>query len=96
MPVIARAGQALGRDRPLLAPGSGLQGVKEGEADRLLQLRVALELDVGAGPEVVQILPLLPAAALPADVASAGAGGGDLVAERRGGALAPTIRRRAA
>jgi hypothetical protein len=57
--VVARSGQALGRDRPLLAPGRSLQDVKQREADRLLQLRVAVDLDIPALPEVVEILALL-------------------------------------
>ena len=48
--VVAGAGQALGRDRALLGAGAGLQRVEEREAHRLLQLGVALELDVGAAP----------------------------------------------
>ncbi len=79
VPVIPGAGQALGRDRSLLAAGAGLQGVKEREADRLLQLGVALELDIGAGPEVVQIGTLVGQQAVPAPVLGGRPGGGDLI-----------------
>ena len=64
--VVAGAGQALGRDRPLLGPGPGLQHVEQREADRLLDLGVPLDLDVGAGPEVVQVLALLGQQPVPA------------------------------
>ena len=53
--VVAGAGQALGRDRALLTARAGLQRVKEGEAHRLLQLGVTLELDVGVRPELIQV-----------------------------------------
>ena len=38
VPVVPGSGQALRRDRPLLGTSPSLQGVKEREADRLLQL----------------------------------------------------------
>ena len=68
VPVVAGAGQALGGDRPLLAAGARLQRVEEAEADRLLELGVALELDVGALPEAVQVRALLGQQPLPAGV----------------------------
>ncbi len=83
VPVVAGAGQALGADRPALAAGAGLQGVEEGEADRLLQLGVAVEFDVGALPEVVEVLALGAGQRLPAGVAGLGDGAADLVADRR-------------
>jgi hypothetical protein len=43
--------------------------VEEREADRLLQLGVALELDVGAVPELAEVRPLVVEEALPAGVA---------------------------
>ncbi len=48
--VVAGAGQALGRDRAPLGAGARLQRVEQREADGLLQLGVAVELDVGALP----------------------------------------------
>ena len=81
--VIAGAGQALGGDRAPLAPGARLQGVKEREAHRLLELGVAFELDVGALPEVVQVFALGGEQPLPAGVARLGQRRGDLVAQRR-------------
>jgi len=51
--VVAAARQALGRDRAALAAGARLQHPKEREPNRLLQLRIALELDVGPVPEGV-------------------------------------------
>ena len=53
--VVAGPGQPLGRDRALLGAGAGLERVEEREADGLLQLGVAVELDVGAVPEVVEV-----------------------------------------
>jgi hypothetical protein len=52
----------------LLGAGAGLQDVEEGEADGLLDLLVAVDLDVGAGPEVVEVVPLFVEEALPAAV----------------------------
>ncbi len=59
VPVVSGAGQALGRDRPPLGPRSGLQDVEQREANGLLHLRVAVDLDVGPLPEGIQVLPLL-------------------------------------
>ena len=53
--VVAGAGQPLGGNRPLLGARARLQRVEEREADGLLELGVALELDVRRGPEVVEI-----------------------------------------
>ena len=50
VPVVARAGQALGRDRAPLGPRARLQRVEEREAHGLLELLVAVDLDVGARP----------------------------------------------
>src|SRR5436190_15917542 len=63
--VVTGSGQTLGGNRALLAAGAGLESMKEAEADCLLQLRVALELDVRSFPEAVQILALLAQQALP-------------------------------
>ena len=81
MAVIAGAGQALGGDGPLLHPGAGLQHVEEAEPDRLLDLRIAVDDHVGAIPEGVQKLPLLPDQPVPPGEAGAGQGGRGLVAQ---------------
>ena len=57
--------------------------MEEREADRLLQLGVALDLDVGALPEVVEVRALLGEQPVPAGVARRGERRGDLVAQRR-------------
>ena len=62
---------------------SGLEDVEEGEAHRLLDLGVAVDLDVGAVPEVVQIGPLLLDQAVPARLAGTGQRGGNLVPQCR-------------
>ena len=59
VPVVAVARQPLGGDRALLGAGGGLQRVEEGEAHGLLELVVAVDLDVGALPEVVEVLALV-------------------------------------
>ena len=66
MAVVARPGQALGGDRALLAAGARLEDVEQREAHGLLQLGVAVDLDVGALPEVVEIGALLGEQAVPA------------------------------
>src|SRR5204862_3256640 len=86
--VVAGAGQALRRDRALLGARARLQRVEEREPDRLLQLGVALELDVGTVPELVKVRPLVIEETLPAGVAGLSQGGDDLVANRRQRALA--------
>jgi len=55
VPVVAGSGQPFRRNRALLGARAGLQRVKEGKADGLLELRVPLELDVGSGPEIVEV-----------------------------------------
>ena len=67
--VVAGPGQALGRDRALFRARSGLEGVEQRKANSLLELRVAVELDVGAIPEVVEILTLQGDEAVPTGVA---------------------------
>ena len=81
--VVAGAGQPLRRDRPALAAGARLQRVEEAEADRLLQLGVAVELDVGALPEVVEVLLLRRDQLVPAGVAGLRERRAHLVAHRR-------------
>ena len=88
MSVVAWPRQALGGDRPPLAAGARLKGVKEREADRLLELGVAVEFDVGAIPEVVQVAALAGEQPLPAGVPRLGKRRGDLIAQRRRRALA--------
>ena len=58
MPVVARSRQPLGRDRPPLGPRARLQRVEQGEANGLLEIGVAVDLDVGAIPECVEVLAL--------------------------------------
>ena len=58
VPVVARARQALCWDRAALASGARLERVEEREAHRLLELGVAFQLDVGALPEIVQVVAL--------------------------------------
>ena len=66
MPVVAAAGQPLGGYRALFGTGGGLDDLEEREPHRLLQLVVAVDLDVGAIPDVVEIVALLAAQAVPA------------------------------
>ncbi|CAM3929029.1 hypothetical protein KIPE111705_31985 [Kibdelosporangium persicum] len=54
MAVVPGTGQALGRDRPGLTTGTGLQHVEEREPHRLLKFGVAFDLDVGGVPELVE------------------------------------------
>jgi hypothetical protein len=56
--VVARSREALGCDRALFGPHAGLQRVEEREAQGLLKLVVADELDVRGLPEVVEERPL--------------------------------------
>ena len=83
VPVVAGAGEALGGDRAPLAAGARLQGVKEREAHRLLELGVTFQLDVGALPEVVQVVALFGEQSLPAGAPRLGQRRGDLIAQRR-------------
>src|SRR5437763_525627 len=55
VPVVPRAGQPLCRDQSLLPPRSRLDRVEQGEADGLLELGVAIDLDVGGRPEPIQV-----------------------------------------
>ena len=66
VPVVTRPGQAFGGDRPPLGPRGGLQHVEEPEPHGLLNLVVALDHDVGALPELVEVTPLVGHEALPA------------------------------
>ena len=58
MAVVAAAGEALGRDRAALVAHRGLEDVEHREAQRLLELGVAVHLDVGALPVAVERLAL--------------------------------------
>ena len=87
VPVVAGPGQALGRDGPVLGPGARLQDVEEAEPDRLLDLDVAVHLDVGALPEVVEVGPLLVEQPLPAGQLGCRDGAADLVDEGGPGPL---------
>ncbi len=51
--VVTGTGQALGGDRLLLGPYAGLQHVEHGHPHRLLQLRIAVDLDIGVAPVLV-------------------------------------------
>src|SRR5207344_3032401 len=64
--IVAGARQPFRRDWPALRTSSRLQDVEECEAYRLLDLRVALQLDVCTRPEVVQVGALLGEQAFPA------------------------------
>jgi hypothetical protein len=91
--VVAASGQALRRDRPHLGARAGLQHREDREAHRLLQLRVAVDLDVGALPEAVQVLALVGEQPVPAGAERGGQCGLGLIAERRGGSPArPSVR----
>jgi hypothetical protein len=52
---------------------------KSGEPHRLLELDVAVDLHVGACPELIQVMPLLCAQPRPAGLAGGGERGDDLV-----------------
>src|SRR5580704_18387288 len=85
MSVIARTGQPLGRDWSLLAPGRRLGGMKQREANRLLELGVAFDLDVRRRPKAVEVAPLFVPEALPGGVDGAVQRRAHLVAQRRNG-----------
>jgi hypothetical protein len=88
MSVVARSGQALGGNRALLRTSCGLKCVKEAEANRQLQLRVAVDLDVRAIPEVIKVRALVAREPLPTGVSRTRQRRCDLVEDRRSGALA--------
>ncbi len=82
VPVVTGAGEPLGRDRPLLRPGAGLEHVEQAEAGGLLDRRVAVEFDGGPGPERVEVTALLGLQAVPAGVVGSGESRGHLVRQR--------------
>ncbi len=93
MPVVAGAGEALSRDRPAFGARTGLQHVKEPEPHGLLAVRIAVDLDVGAVPELVEVVTLRVEQALPAGVTRPGDRGRGLVTQRRTGTQArPAVR----
>jgi hypothetical protein len=81
VPVVAGAGQPLGRDRLALGAQAGLQDVEHAHPHGLLQLVVALDLDVGLVPVLVEQLALLAQQPLPAGQLRGGQRRLDLVAE---------------
>ena len=81
MAVVAAAGEPLGGDRPPLGAGSGLHDLEEREAHRLLKLGIAVDLDVGAVPDVVEIRALRGQQAVPPDTFRRRQRGVDLVAQ---------------
>ena len=86
VPVVAGAGQPLGRDGAHLGPGPRLQDLEQREPHRLLDLRVTGDLHVGAGPEVVEEGPLLGEQLIPSGKPGQGHGGRDLIVHRWPGA----------
>jgi hypothetical protein len=80
--VVAVAGQALARNTAPLGAGGAREHVEQREADRLLELRVALDLDVGAFPEVIEVGALLCQQHLPASLLGGTQRGGHLIAQR--------------
>jgi hypothetical protein len=85
--VVAGTGQPLGGDRALLGARARLERVEEAEPDRLLELHVAVELDVGVRPELVEVLPLTRQQAVPTRMPCLCERADHLVAERRERAL---------
>src|SRR5690606_1470592 len=91
--VVAGPRQALGRDHAALCARARLQDVEQAEPDGLLDLGVALDLDVRALPELVQELLLLAEQAVPAGAPRARQRPDHLVVQRRPRALArPPVR----
>ena len=82
VPVVARPGEPLGRDRALLGPARRLQRVEQPEPHGLLHGGIAVDLDVGAGPEVVQRGALVGDQLIPTGACDGGQCGVDLVAQR--------------
>ncbi len=81
--VVPRPGEPLGGDGSLFGARSGLEHVEEGEPHGLLQLCVALELYVGASPEVVEVGALGSEKVVPAGVTRSRQGRLDLAFHRR-------------
>src|SRR5579875_322008 len=83
MTVIAGTRQPLGRDRPAFSASPCLQDMEEGEAHRLLDFRIALQLDDCPRPEIVQVSPLLSKQTLPTGHLSSSDRRDDLVMDGR-------------
>src|SRR5258708_11154696 len=81
--VVAGTRQPFCRDWPSLHTSSRLQDMEEGETYRLLDLRVALQLDVCTPPKVVQVGTLLGEQALPAGQACGPERSPDLIEDGR-------------
>ena len=93
MAVVTGPCQAFGGDRAVLGAGPGLKRVEEREAHGLLKLEVALELDVGSIPEIVEVCALGRQEAVPAGVPRLRERRDDLVADCRDAAPArPAVR----
>jgi hypothetical protein len=93
VPVVPRPGQALGGDHPPFGARARLQDVEQPEPDGLLDLGVAVDLDVGAGPELVEVGALLLEQPVPAGVPGRSQRGHHLVVQRGTGAPAgPPVR----
>ena len=80
--VVARPGQALGRDAATLAARARLQDVEQPEPRGLLNLVVTHDLDVGAVPELVEVGALFGKQLLEARESRHRDRAGDLVAQR--------------
>ena len=80
--LVPGAGEPLARDPPTLGSRGVLQQLEQGEPDGLLQLGVAVDLDVCALPEAVEDRALAREQAVEALVAGDGEGAGELVAQR--------------
>lgn len=85
VPVIAVAGQPLGRDRPVAVRATRLDEVEHREPDRLLELPVAVEPHVGDLPGRVQAGPLVGQQGVEAVGAGGVRLGGDQVSHLVGG-----------
>ena len=83
MAVVSGSRQTLSGDRAALGSRARLQGVKERKADRLLKLGVAIDLDIGPIPEIIEIRALLGDEPVPARVPRLGQRRRDLVTDRR-------------
>src|SRR5207245_4695041 len=79
-------GESLCGDRPLLSARGRLQDVEQGEADGLLDLRVAFDLDVRTRPVVGEVFLLRGGEGPPAVVGRGGERALDLRTEGGGGA----------
>src|SRR5207253_2677835 len=88
MAVVTGAGETLPGNGALLCAGAGLESVEESETNSLLELRIALELDVGGSPEVVEVRKLTFQQTVPTGVPGLGQRGHHLIAHGGRRALA--------